>query len=304
MLKKILQFFLVFTLTLGLFSFIQEEVLDSTQKYFPSFNEYIPDSYYTIKNFFQDEPKKEEVKVKTNLYAGDNYTYLLSFLRKLSKLEKEKDGIIRILHYGDSMLWSDMITSGIKDRFQKDFGDGGRGLVPITNQLSRKVLAHKNLTNESQVTWKNLDHRQFINPQLGFLGEAAIPNYSNILLKHELGDNLKVWKNVELFFRNSLERNEFNIKVNAIQGNGQFPVTIDSSKIQQKKNGQCASISMQLNAAKSLSLELTQLNQHYPFLDAINFETDSGVAYSTVSRQGIEIGDLLLSVGLLTISRI
>ena len=294
MLKKILQFFLVFTLTLGLFSFIQEEVLDSTQKYFPSFNEYIPDSYYTIKNFFQDEPKKEEVKVKTNLYAGDNYTYLLSFLRKLSKLEKEKDGIIRILHYGDSMLWSDMITSGIKDRFQKDFGDGGRGLVPITNQLSRKVLAHKNLTNESQVTWKNLDHRQFINPQLGFLGEAAIPNYSNILLKHELGDNLKVWKNVELFFRNSLERNEFNIKVNAIQGNGQFPVTIDSSKIQQKKNGQCASISMQLNAAKSLSLELTQLNQHYPFLDAINFETDSGVAYSTVSRQGIEIGDLLL----------
>ena len=63
MLKKILQFFLVFTLTLGLFSFIQEEVLDSTQKYFPSFNEYIPDSYYTIKNFFQDEPKKEEVKV-------------------------------------------------------------------------------------------------------------------------------------------------------------------------------------------------------------------------------------------------
>ena len=237
MLKKILQFFLVFTLTLGLFSFIQEEVLDSTQKYFPSFNEYIPDSYYTIKNFFQDEPKKEEVKVKMNLYAGDNYTYLFSFLRKLSKLEKEKDGIIRILHYGDSMLWSDMITSGIKDRFQKDFGDGGRGLVPITNQLSRKVLAHKNLTNESQVTWKNLDHRQFINPQLGFLGEAAIPNYSNILLKHELGDNLKVWKNVELFFRNSLERNEFNIKVNAIQGNGQFPVTIDSSKIQQKKNG-------------------------------------------------------------------
>ena len=105
MLKNILQFFLVFILTFGIFSFIQEDVLDSSQKYFPSFQEYIPDSYYTIKNLFKEEPKKEEVKVKTNLYAGDNYEYLLSFLQKLSELEKNKKQVVRVLHYGDSMLW-------------------------------------------------------------------------------------------------------------------------------------------------------------------------------------------------------
>lgn len=91
------------------------------------------------------------------------------------------------------MLWSDMITFGIKERFQK-ISETGKRLVPITNQLSRKVLAHKNLTNESQFIWKNLDHRQFLNPQIGFLGEAAIPNYPNIIMKHEIGENAKEWK--------------------------------------------------------------------------------------------------------------
>jgi hypothetical protein len=213
-LKKILQFFLVFILTLGLSSFIQEEVLDSSQKYFPAFKEYIPDSYYTIKNLFKEEPKKEEIKVKTNLYAGDNYEYLLSFLQKLSELEKNKKQVVRVLHYGDSMLWSDMITSGIKEKFQKDFGDGGRGLVPITNQPSRKVLLHKNLTDENQFTWKNLDHRQFVNPQIGFLGEAAIPNYPRITMKHEMDGTNVGWKKAELYFRSSQVGSPLTLKAN------------------------------------------------------------------------------------------
>ena len=127
MLKKVLYFFFTFFFTLGIFSLIQEKYLESNQ-IFPRFSEYIPDSVETIQNFISPpEPKKEEGKVKTNLYAGDNYEYLLSFFEKLSKLKTKKDGVVRVLHYGDSMLWSDMITSGIKERFQKDFGDGGRG---------------------------------------------------------------------------------------------------------------------------------------------------------------------------------
>ena len=294
MLKKVLYFFFTFFFTLGIFSLIQEKYLESNQ-IFPRFSEYIPDSVETIQNFISPpEPKKEEGKVKTNLYAGDNYEYLLSFFEKLSKLKTKKDGVVRVLHYGDSMLWSDMITSGIKERFQKDFGDGGRGLVPITNQLSRKVLSHKNLTNETQFTWKNLDHRQFINPQIGFLGEAAIPNYPNIMLKHELEENLKSWKKSEILFRSFSEKIEFNIKVNVIQGNESLSATLEQTKVNKNKSKECGQISLELENAKNLNIELSQLNQPYPVLDAINFETDYGVVYSTVSRQGIEIGDLLL----------
>ncbi len=290
--KKILYFFLAFIITLGAFSFLQEEVLDSSQKYFPSFSEYIPDSYYTIKNLFREEPKKEETKVKTNLYAGDNYAYLLTFLQKLSELEKNKKQIVRVLHYGDSMLWSDMITSGIKEKFQKDFGDGGRGLVPITNQPSRKVLLHKNLTDESQFTWKNLDHRQFVNPQIGFLGEAAISNYPRIIMKHELDGTNIGWNKAELFFRNTQSQNPLTLKANYQTIKDKILQPVAEEKITQSNSEACNQINISLDNASLLQLELTSPSQ--TIFDAIVFETEYGVSYSTVSRQGIEVGDLLL----------
>jgi D-alanyl-lipoteichoic acid acyltransferase DltB (MBOAT superfamily)/lysophospholipase L1-like esterase len=291
-LKKILYFFLTFFITLATFSFLQEEVLDSSQKYFPAFKEYIPDSVQNIKSLFQEEPKKEETKVKTNLYAGDNYAYLQSFLQKLSELEIKKKQVVRILHYGDSMLWSDMITSGIKERFQKDFGDGGRGLVPITNQPSRKVLLHKNLTDESQFTWKNLDHRQFVNPQIGFLGEAAISNYPRVLMKHELDGTNTGWKRAELFFRNTQSQNPLIIKASYQTIKDKILQPIAEERITQSNSEFCNRVNVSLDDASLLQLELTAPSQ--TIFDALNFETEFGVSYSTVSRQGIEVGDLLL----------
>jgi alginate O-acetyltransferase complex protein AlgI len=293
-LKKILQFFLVFTLTLGLSSFIQEEVLDSSQKYFPAFNEYIPDSYYTIKKLFKEDPKKEELKVKTNLYAGDSYAYLHTFLQKLSELEKNRKQVVRVLHYGDSMLWSDMITSGIKEKFQKDFGDGGRGLVPITNQPSRKVLLHKNLTDENQFTWKNLDHRQFVNPQIGFLGEAAIPNYPRITMKHEMDGTNVGWKKAELYFRSSQVGSPLTLKANYQTLKDKTLQSLEETKITQTNSEVCNRVDFKLEDSSLLQLEINTISPSQTVFDAMNFETDSGLAYSTVSRQGIEVGDLLL----------
>lgn len=265
---------------------MQENYLDSIQV-FPHFAEYLPDTIETFRNSFKEEPKKSDT-VKTNLYAGDNYEYLQNFFTKLTELEKDKKKVVRVLHYGDSMLWSDMITSEIRTKFQKDFGDGGRGLVPITNQISRKVLAHKNLTNESQFTWKNLDHRQFINPQIGFLGEAAIPNYSQVIMRHEL-DSDKLWRDAKLIFRTTQDITQIKTKAG-------FKTNIDSLQTlsaESKVKDGCAEIGIPLGESKSLQLEITGLNGNTVF-DAIQFETEGGVSYSTVSRQGIEISDLLL----------
>ncbi|MBK8394819.1 MAG: hypothetical protein IPL26_06170 [Leptospiraceae bacterium] len=291
--RKILYFFLSFVFTLGIGSFVQEHFIESEQ-IFPKLREYIPDSVENIQKFISPPESKPNILNKTNFYAGDNYKYLHPFLENLSKLENKKDKVVRILHYGDSMLWSDMITFGIKERFQKDFGDGGRGLVPITNQLSRKVLAHKNLTNESQFIWKNLDHRQFLNPQIGFLGEAAIPNYPNIIMKHEIGENAKEWKKVELLFRNFTDSNNFSYKMNSINGKERILYSVNENEMIEYSQEVCKKIEVILNDSSEVKLEFNQVQPPFPILDAINFETDFGVSYSTVSRQGIEIGDLLL----------
>ncbi|MBL0264715.1 MAG: hypothetical protein IPQ05_12760 [Leptospiraceae bacterium] len=219
---------------------------------------------------------------------------MLSFLQKLSELEKNKKQVVRVLHYGDSMLWSDMITSGIKEKFQKDFGDGGRGLVPITNQPSRKVLLHKNLTDETAFTWKNLDHRQFVNPQIGFLGEAAIPNYPRVTMKHEMDGTKVGWTKAELFYRSSQAGSPLTVKANYQTIKDEVLQPLDETRITQTNADICNRIHFKLEDSSLLQLEISPIFPSQTVFDAMNFETDSGLAYSTVSRQGIEVGDLLL----------
>ncbi|HMV42697.1 MAG TPA: GDSL-type esterase/lipase family protein, partial [Leptospiraceae bacterium] len=291
--KNVFQFFLAFAITLSLASIVQEEFLDN-KEIFPHFKEYLPDTLEVLEKEFKKEPPKLE-QVKTNLYAGKDYEYLNSFFEKLSSLERSKDRVIRILHYGDSMLWSDMITSEIRQRFQKDFGDGGRGLVPITNQLSRKVLSHKNKTDETQFTWRNLDHRQFVNPQIGFLGEAAIPNYSFVSMRHEIDSEIP-WSNVKLFFRSPLPNSQFKSKVLYKVKQISNTVTLEDIPVKDweiSDSKDCKEMEFVLEDGVSFQLDITGMNST-PIFDSIQFETKAGISYSTVSRQGIEISDLLL----------
>lgn len=50
---------------------------------------------------------------------------------KLDKIQKERDGHVRILHLGDSHIAADYITRTIRSRLQERFGNGGRGFIAI-----------------------------------------------------------------------------------------------------------------------------------------------------------------------------
>jgi len=57
-------------------------------------------------------------------------TILFSFFRELSRINKLNTPI-RIMHYGDSQIEGDRITSYIRHRLQRQFGGNGAGLLPI-----------------------------------------------------------------------------------------------------------------------------------------------------------------------------
>ena len=61
---------------------------------------------------------------------GKNKLY--SFFEKLRKTGEEKKKI-HILHFGDSQIEGDRMTSFIRQRFQEKFGGNGPGLVPANN---------------------------------------------------------------------------------------------------------------------------------------------------------------------------
>ena len=66
-----------------------------------------------------------------------NLSGLDNFFEKLYKLKKEKQGQVNILHIGDSHIQADYQTNQLRQNFQREFGNAGRGFVML------RFLDHK-----------------------------------------------------------------------------------------------------------------------------------------------------------------
>ncbi len=87
-------------------------------------------------------------------YPGKNKAVLYPFFESLLSLE-QNNKLIRILHYGDSQIEGDRITSYIREQFQKRFGGSGIGLFPAV--LRRKHNVSVRITTSS--SWETYSIR-------------------------------------------------------------------------------------------------------------------------------------------------
>lgn len=76
-----------------------------------------------------------------------------SFAKKLNELKNGHLSKIRIVHIGDSHIQPGVITDAIRDKFQNDYGNGGRGLV-FPYQLA-KTFGPSNYKFNSNENWEN-----------------------------------------------------------------------------------------------------------------------------------------------------
>lgn len=217
------------------------------------------------------EDKKNETPEDKNLFFTPSTTWR-EFFVKLKKLEDKKLSKVKIVHYGDSLLWGDILTEKLRRNFQTRFGDGGLGLVPIAEYRERYFKEYKNFNSIDSFQKFHLNHRQFVNTKLGFLGEGFIPISSN-KLEYESYNPI-----VELFTHreSSNEKNDSTVLIN------------DSIASVDSIDSQIKYTSKQNGLQKIVSLQ--KLNKEV--LDAISFENESGLVYSSVARQGIEFSDL------------
>lgn len=58
-----------------------------------------------------------------------NPEQLQLFFEKLYRVKKEKKGVVRVVHIGDSHIQADMMTAILRQGFQQEFGHAGRGIV-------------------------------------------------------------------------------------------------------------------------------------------------------------------------------
>lgn len=67
------------------------------------------------------------------IMPGDDLSYFDPFFKALDNADRQQ---VRIVHYGDSQLEEDRITSAIRDRLQAQFGGGGVGLLPARQYVT------------------------------------------------------------------------------------------------------------------------------------------------------------------------
>ena len=85
-----------------------------------------------IKEQLRDSIEKSWKKLQ---YPNNDKTILYPFFKKLENARSKK---VRIMHFGDSQIEADRITSYVRNELQKLFGGNGAGLFSI-EQVTRKM---------------------------------------------------------------------------------------------------------------------------------------------------------------------
>lgn len=76
----------------------------------------------------------------------DDYTYFDRFFKD-AESAKNLDQIIRVIHYGDSQIELDRISSNIRKYFQSEFGGSGPGLLPLYQSIPTSTV-YQNFSGE------------------------------------------------------------------------------------------------------------------------------------------------------------
>ena len=135
-----------------------------------------------ITSFNELPPETEKEKDENTLFQSIEYppgmdSVLNYFFSELIEI-RDKEGSTRILHYGDSQIEGDRITSFMRDYFQNEFGGKGPGLllpgmvVPLTASVNTKSSKNWKL-----FTWKELRDSVINNNRLGIMLQFS--GYSN-----------------------------------------------------------------------------------------------------------------------------
>jgi len=79
-------------------------------------------------------------------------TALDAFFAALHR-QRAEGGMVRIAYYGDSIVEGDLITQDLRASFQKDFGGGGAGYLPIASEVAPFRIT---VTHDFSLEWKTV----------------------------------------------------------------------------------------------------------------------------------------------------
>ena len=83
-------------------------------------------------------PKKPQPIIpEVNVVNTDSRAYMAAFYAALDSASSKP---IRVVHYGDSQIEEDRITNVLRERWQKQYGGGGVGLLPLHQTIPTRTI--------------------------------------------------------------------------------------------------------------------------------------------------------------------
>ena len=83
-------------------------------------------------------PKKSlPVIPEVNVVNTDSRAYMAAFYAALDSASTQP---VRVVHYGDSQIEEDRITNVLRERWQKQYGGGGVGLLPLHQTIPTRTI--------------------------------------------------------------------------------------------------------------------------------------------------------------------
>ena len=229
------------------------------------------------------------------IYAGDDYRNLKRFFKKLADLQAKRRDTVRIVHYGDSLIWGDCFSRTMKRRFQAEFGDGGRGIVPPAETMATALQDHVNKTSAGWFNQYAIRHdfrylggfypAPEVNHYVGFTGEGSYLRspLSQIVMETPAGS--EKWTRVQVFLR---------LSGKAAPGAAEYHVQCEhdagkESRLLTPKGPGPVGVTFDIPPTEKITIGFQGSTGPFCSVDAVNVETGRGVAYSAIVRMGIHM---------------
>ncbi len=268
------------------------------------------------------------LEVQDRLFLRGNLDLFYSKLESLENHEKgqyTEEGSprpLRVMFFGDSVIWGDCMTVRLKRRFQERFGDGGRGLLRLVDWAPTRLMDHNNLTRggfqRHKIPFESFSIPAF--PDLGFTGFSytpanqqattiqeparrtfisdvqryhryrernpalpAIPE-TEAPLNARYGTDGESWKKVRLVLRPGEGQTRANLTYRTEEGN----LETLSRSVEFVDSG-CQAVEMEIPASRRIEMNF----QGRPFIDALAVETEGGISFSAIVMRGLHQAWLL-----------
>ncbi len=210
-----------------------------------------------------------------------NVSELKNFFDALSTTKQDK---IRIAHYGDSVIWGDIITDDLRQDFQDKFGGHGAGIQSVCSD-DIKVKETTKHTFSDNWKWNSLFTSNIENFPIGIAATSATPKGNSAWIKYEatnFRESSNSFKIAKLFYNNV--NAGASIKYSFNNGPEQ------TAKLKAGKNLQ----EFEMNSSGSArSLKITFENCQGGYFYAVSLEDGNGVYVDNFPLRGNSGASLL-----------